>query len=137
MYVGKIVVDLEGQYLVASWFEPVTDDIRKFVKNTFYKAGDSNLAKEELGSVYEEILLGFKPLLLVPSKVTMRQARHALLDAGLLPLVEQSLTDGKDLIDWEYATEVYRNSGLVSRLSEALGLSELEVDKLFIEASKV
>ena len=103
-----------------------------------YTSGEVERLTSEVGSEYAQLLsLLDKEQTQVPSCVTMRQARHALLDAGLLPLVEQSLTDGKDLIDWEYAAEVYRNSGLVSRLSEALGLSELEVDKLFIEASKV
>lgn len=78
---------------------------------------------------------------MVPSAVTMRQARLALLGAGLLASVDAAI-DGlpspqKEAarIEWEYATEVQRSSGLVPMMVVALGLDDAALDALFIEAA--
>ena len=77
----------------------------------------------------------------VPPSVTMRQARLALLGAGLLASVGAAI-DGlpspqKEAarIEWEYATEVQRSSGLVPMMGVALGLDDAALDALFIEAA--
>ena len=77
----------------------------------------------------------------VPSVVTMRQARLALLGAGLLASVDAAI-DGlpspqKEAarIEWEYATEVQRSSGLVPMMGVALGLDDAALDALFIAAA--
>ena len=77
----------------------------------------------------------------VPASVTMRQARLALLGAGLLASVGAAI-DGlpspqKEAarIEWEYATEVQRASGLVPIMVAALGLDDAALDALFIEAA--
>lgn len=73
----------------------------------------------------------------VPDTVSPRQARLALLGIGLLDTVETALkalpgTQGRAaLIDWEYATEVQRDSPLISALAPALGLTDEQVDDLF------
>ena len=78
---------------------------------------------------------------LVPPAVTMRQARLALLGAGLLASVDtaiDSLPSPKKeaaRIEWEYATEVQRSSGLVPMMVVALGLDDAALDALFIEAA--
>ena len=76
----------------------------------------------------------------VPPSVTMRQARLALLGAGLLASVDAAI-DGlpspqKEAarIEWEYATEVQRSSGLVPMMGVALGLDDAALDALFIGA---
>lgn len=137
MFVGKVSIDLIGQRIVASWFEVVTDETSKFTHNTVYKAGDEQKVTDELGAVYKDILTSFTEITSAPEKVTMRQARLALLKAGLLYNVENLLTDAEQKISWEYATEVYRNSGLVSEMQTALNLTSEQVDNLFIEASKL
>ena len=77
----------------------------------------------------------------VPSSVTMRQARLALLGAGLLASVDAAIdslpSPQKEAarIEWEYATEVQRSSGLVSMMGVALGLDDAALDALFIEAA--
>lgn len=79
----------------------------------------------------------------VPAAVTMRQARLALLGAGLLDDVDAAINSlpspQKEAarIEWEYAAEVRRNSGLVPGLGEALGLDAAGLDALFVEASKL
>lgn len=74
----------------------------------------------------------------VPKVVTMRQARLALLQAGLLATVEQAITNGTDesmKIEWEYATEVRRNWDSLVVLMESLGATSAELDSLFKSAS--
>lgn len=77
----------------------------------------------------------------VPPSVTMRQARLALLGAGLLASVGAAI-DGlpspqKEAarIEWEYVAEVQRSSGLVLMMGAALGLDNVALDALFIEAA--
>ena len=72
----------------------------------------------------------------------MRQARHALLNAGLLDAVDATISAIPDeterrqaQIDWEYATEVRKDWPWVQTLSTALGLTEEQLDQLFIQAS--
>lgn len=77
----------------------------------------------------------------VPTRVTMRQARLALLGAGLLPQVDAAVaaiagTAGDAArIEWEYALTVERNSALVASLTAALALTEAQLDALFTQAA--
>lgn len=79
----------------------------------------------------------------VPQQVTMRQARLALHAAGLLEgvdaaiasLPEPNKTTAK--IEWEYAQAVERNAGLVPSLAAALGMTEEQIDQLFISAANL
>lgn len=77
----------------------------------------------------------------VPRSVSMRQARLALLDSGLLQLVNNAIaamhgTEGEAArIEWEYATEVRRDSPLVGALAGPLNLTEAELNQLFISAA--
>lgn len=76
----------------------------------------------------------------VPASVTMRQARLALMAAGKLAAVESAIAALPDpaktaaQIEWEYSNEVQRHNGFVSQLAPALGMSEAELDALFIAA---
>ena len=73
----------------------------------------------------------------VPASVTMRQARLALLGAGLLDLVETAIAAAGPAakIEWDYATEVQSASGLVPAMATALGLTDAQIDALFVTAS--
>lgn len=77
--------------------------------------------------------------LTVPSTVTMRQARLALLQANLLAQVNTAITNSGDAakIEWEYAQTVDRNSALVQGLTAALGLTESQLDALFTSAASL
>lgn len=76
-----------------------------------------------------------------PQVVTMRQARLALLQAGKLADVDTAIaalpSPAKEAaqIEWEYATEVKRNSALVSQLAPALNLDAAALDALFTQAA--
>lgn len=79
----------------------------------------------------------------VPKEVTMRQARLALLGAGLLTGVTAAITalpsPQKEAaqIEWEYSQVVERNRGLVLSLGTSLGLSVRQLDDLFTTASSL
>ena len=77
------------------------------------------------------------PVAPVPEVVTMRQARLALLGAGLLAQVNTAVANMPGAegdaarIEWEYAQEVRRDSPLVAALSVALGLTDETLDNLY------
>lgn len=75
----------------------------------------------------------------IPDVVSMRQARLALLQAGLLTQINNAVDAGSeaDKITWEYATEVHRNDALVTNLSSALNLTEQQLDDLFTLAASL
>jgi len=79
----------------------------------------------------------------VPEVVTMRQARLALLGAGLLAQVNAAIAAMPGVageaarIEWEYATTVVRDSSWVQSLGSVLGLSAAQIDALFIAAAKL
>lgn len=84
------------------------------------------------------------PLAPVPQSVSMRQARLALLQAGLLDQVDvaiaaivDSMARQRAQITWEYSPKVSRDDPLVFQLTAAFGLSEEQVDNLFRAASTV
>ena len=84
-----------------------------------------------------------EPAPAVPSSVTMRQARLALLGAGKLAAVQTAIdalsepTKTAAMIEWEYSNEVQRHNGLVASLGPALNLTSEQIDTLFIEAAKL
>lgn len=73
----------------------------------------------------------------IPTSVSMRQARLALLQQGLLQTVNDAIAQGNeaDKITWEYATEVNRTDSLVQNMALALNLSETDLDNLFTLAA--
>lgn len=79
----------------------------------------------------------------VPEVVTMRQARLALLGAGLLAQVNTAVANMPGAegdaarIEWEYAQEVRRDSLLVVALSAAFGWTGAQLDDLFTEGAKL
>ena len=73
-----------------------------------------------------------------PKVVTMRQARLALLQSGILQTVQDAIANSTDeamKIEWEYATEVKRDWGSLVALTTALGMTSQELDNLFQLAS--
>ena len=80
-----------------------------------------------------------KRIAAIPQQVTMRQARLALLGAGLLDTVETAIVAAGPAakIEWDYATEVQRASGLVPAMAIALGMTEAQIDALFVTAASL
>lgn len=73
----------------------------------------------------------------IPNSVSMRQARLALLGSGLLDAVELAIQSAGPAakIEWEYAQEVQRSAGLVPAMAAALGMTDAQIDALFLQAS--
>jgi len=77
----------------------------------------------------------------VPEQVTMRQARLALLGSGILTNVDIAInalpSPSKEAarIEWDYSSTVERHRGLVQSLGAAMGLTEAQLDNLFITAA--
>ena len=69
----------------------------------------------------------------IPSSLSMRQARLALLGAGLLDAVQAGVSAMPQAaqIEWDYATTVERSSPLVATLAASLGLTSEALDALF------
>jgi len=81
------------------------------------------------------------PVVSVPVRVTMRQARLALHAAGLLQSVEDAInilpepSKTTSRIEWDYASEVHRDSAFVALLGSGINLDDEALDDLFTMAS--
>lgn len=79
----------------------------------------------------------------VPTTVSMRQARLALLQIGKLSEVDtviDSLPEPQKSaarIEWEYALDVARTWPTLLALAPLLGLDDAALDALFVEAAKL
>lgn len=83
------------------------------------------------------------PPIVVPQSVTMRQARLALLGAGLIDTVNSAVAAMSGAagvaarIEWEYSGEVQRQKALTLALGSELGLTSDQLDALFIAADAI
>jgi hypothetical protein len=81
------------------------------------------------------------PHVIIPTEVSMRQARLALFQQDKLsliqPLIDAMIEPAKTTtqISWDYATIVQRDDDLVVQLSAAMGLTSVDLDALFTLAS--
>lgn len=78
-----------------------------------------------------------------PNSCTPRQFRLALITLGIdIAMVEQMLNNIQDptekqiaLIEWEYALEIKRNHPLLGTFASQMGLTEQQLDQIFITAN--
>ncbi|ULQ46936.1 hypothetical protein JN531_001310 [Flagellatimonas centrodinii] len=77
------------------------------------------------------------PVVIVPASVTARQARLALNAAGLRTQVESAIAQADQATQdtWEYATEIERGNPIVGLIASGLGLTDEQVDALFVDAA--
>ncbi|PVZ19910.1 MULTISPECIES: hypothetical protein [unclassified Pseudomonas] len=91
---------------------------------------------------WEEVRAWTEPVK-VPESVTMMQARMAMLNAGILDQVQAAIgamsgTEGQAAqIQWQFAQEVRRDWPLVLHLQSTVGLTDQQVDDLFIAAAGI
>ena len=77
------------------------------------------------------------------SSVTMRQARLALLGAGLLDDVDAAINAMPEpqrtaaRINWDYSSTVERDNEVLVALAASLGLEESDLDNLFTTAASL
>lgn len=78
---------------------------------------------------------------LVPVSVSRLQARAALAQAGLFFAVDAYMSglpaDNIQRLAWQDATEFLRGSATVAAMATMLGLTESQVDQLFITAKGI
>lgn len=120
---GIIRVD-DGAYIPA---DPGNTDYQTYL--TWLDAGNTPEPTDQLPAV-------------IITSVTMRQARLALLSAGLLDDVDTAIAGIADAnerkaaeIEWEYAQEVRRDHQWVQNLAGELSLTEAALDALFAQAA--
>ena len=81
------------------------------------------------------------PEVIIPQRITARQAQLALLDAGLLDDVDAIIealpanVRAHVRIEWDRATHVERGSTVMQMVATALGLTAAQVDDLFVAAA--
>lgn len=90
-------------------------------------------------------VLSFDPLPspppVVPRSVTMRQARLALLQTGKLDVVNSAIAGmpgdagAAARIEWEFSSTVERDRGHVKQIAIGLGMTDKQLDDLFILAA--
>ena len=74
----------------------------------------------------------------VPSQITPRQCRLQLLSLGLLDEVETMCNANREMQIWfEYSLDFQRSHEMVTAMGTQIGMSESDMDNLFIEASKL
>lgn len=79
----------------------------------------------------------------VPASITKRQARQELIEAGLIGAVESAINAISDatqkalMLSWWNDSQVYeRDRPELAAMAASIGLTEDQVDALFINASK-
>lgn len=79
--------------------------------------------------------------IIVPQVVSKFQGKAALLAAGLLSTVETVInsteTDPLVKLAWDNVTEFHRQSPMILALSVPLGLTDEQLDQLFIAANTI
>lgn len=84
-----------------------------------------------------------EPVVYIPQEVTMRQARLALLENGLLANVQPAINylpepdKTKAQIEWDYSNGLERSNPFVATLGAALGLDGAGIDALFLQAAQL
>ena len=106
--------------------------IKWSVKDMFEDTPEKTKAEQE--AEYLEA----KRKALVPTQITPRQLRLQLLTAGLLDEVEVLCTTDRAMSIWfEYSLDFQRSHEMIIAMGTQLGMSESDMDNLFIEANKL
>lgn len=114
--------------------------IKQDNRGTYWSIGGEQHDITEVGVLPDPTWLITQPAV-IPTVLTMRQARLALHAAGLLTQVAGAIDalaeplKTQAAIEWEFSTEVQRNRPLVQTIAAALSLSETQLDDLFLAGS--
>lgn len=81
-----------------------------------------------------EVVAAKAPVVPVPQVISRRQAKQALLKAGLLDVADAAISASADRaaqIDWADAPEFHRDWATLTSMQHALGLTDGQIDDLF------
>jgi hypothetical protein len=97
--------------------------------------GAENLTPDQRTAL-DAVIAAHDPDTVVLAPVTPRQARLALLQAGLLDSVQAAVAaaGGATKITWDYATLFERRDPMILAIGQALGLTSTQIDDLFATA---
>lgn len=105
---------------------------------------DANIGGQTGDRVVDGLLVPAAAAAIVPAKVTRRQARQALLLAGLLDKVQPAISGiadpvqrGMAQIEWDDSLEFERARPILVQVGEAIGLDSAGLDQLFITAARL
>ena len=103
---------------------------------------DASIGGQTGDRVVDGVLVPAAPPSVVPAKVTRRQARQALLLAGLLDKVQPAIDGivdpvqrGMAQIEWDDSQEFERTRPILIQVGMAIGLDSVGLDQLFIKAA--
>lgn len=122
-------------YLPIVGSEPEYDRLTHRIGNVSYAVGTDEVVK-----TYEVVELTVEEIRErdVPTTITPLQAKLQLHRVGLLDEVEAMVaTDVEVRLYWEYALEIRRDHPTLLTMATALGLSDEQLDMMFIEAGKI
>lgn len=122
----------EFGYLPVVGNEPEYDRTLQKISNVSYKIGENEITKfyEIVDLTNEEISARD-----TPQSITPRQARLVLLQDGLLDELEVLIANDKVLqIWWEYSLEIKRNDAKLIQAAQLLGITDAQLDGMFIRA---
>lgn len=81
---------------------------------------------------------------IVPEKISSRQLRSQLIIQGFnLETIEQALNQMPEpnrslaKVDWEYATNFYRNNPMIVAVGQLLNLTSEQIDEIFRQGGKL
>lgn len=83
------------------------------------------------------------PVAEMPQAITARQMRRALLDNGYLAQIESIIDSLQEpqrsrlRVDWQNTTEFKRDDQTIAALAPILGVTNQQLDRLFIAAAKI
>jgi len=100
--------------------------------------GDGSTTSKEYKEATASEVTAWESRVVPPQSVTMRQARLALHQSGLLTTVDTAIANSTDMelkIEWEFATEVRRDWASLVSMATALGMTSSDLDNLFVLAS--
>lgn len=124
---------------------PLVDVLSEMLNERVVMSGEdyvifSNLKKIEKTKIDEALLIKAEKerVLSVPTQITKRQAALYLesidlYDDLLVMLQGNKLTQ----IEWDCAANIFRSSPLINSLGQAFNLTPIQIDNMFVEASKL
>ena len=109
------------------------DELPEMVAGKFYKYDSEKWIEYSEYPIVEEVIIKN-----VPQTITPLQTKLQLLELGLLDEVDTLVaTDRKVQLYWEYALTIERNNEILLSMATQLGLTNEQLDDMFIQASKL